>query len=139
MTTDKALRVSEARYRRLFESAQDGILLLNADTAQIEDVNPFLINMLGYSYEEFMGKKLWEIGSFKDILLNKEAFAELQEKHFIRNDNLPLVTKEGARLSVEFVSNVYDCEGIQVIQCDIRDNTKRYLVEIAPTGDDTLP
>ena len=131
VTTDKALRVSEARYRRLFESAQDGILLLNADTAQIEDVNPFLINMLGYSYEEFMGKKLWEIGSFKDILLNKEAFAELQEKHFIRYDNLPLVTKEGARLSVEFVSNVYDCEGIQVIQCDIRDNTKRYLVEIA--------
>ena len=80
VTTEKALRVSEARYRRLFESAQDGILLLNADTAQIEDVNPFLINMLGYSYEEFMGKKLWEIGSFKDIVLNKEAFAELQER-----------------------------------------------------------
>ncbi|MET3999811.1 HD domain-containing phosphohydrolase [Marinobacterium sp. MBR-109] len=129
--TEKALRVSEARYRRLFESAQDGILLLNAETAQIEDVNPFLVNMLGYSYEEFMGKKLWEIGAFKDIALNKEAFAELQEKHFIRYDNLPLVTKKGARLSVEFVSNVYDCEGVQVIQCNIRDNTKRYLVEIA--------
>jgi len=54
---NKALRVSEARYRRLFETAQDGILLLNAESAQIEDVNPFLIEILGYSHDEFLGKK----------------------------------------------------------------------------------
>lgn len=128
---DKALRVSEARYRRLFEAAQDGILLLNAKTAQIEDVNPFLVSMLGYSHEEFLGKKIWEIGAFKDSALSKDAFTELQEKGFIRYDDLPLVAKDGAQFSVEFVSNLYDCEGIQVIQCNIRDNTKRHLAEIA--------
>lgn len=128
---DKALRVSEARYRRLFEAAQDGVLLLNALTAQIEDVNPFLMNMLGYSHEEFLGKKIWEIGAFKDTALNKEAFIELQKNRFIRYDDLPLVAKNGTRLSVEFISNVYDCEGVQVIQCNIRDNTKRHLTEIA--------
>ena len=73
---DKALRLSEARYRRLFETARDGILLLNADTAQIEDVNPFMMNILGYSHEEFLGKKIWEIGAFKDTSLNKDAFIE---------------------------------------------------------------
>jgi PAS domain S-box-containing protein len=73
---DKALRLSEARYRRLFETARDGILLLNADTAQIEDVNPFMMNILGYSHEEFLGKKIWEIGAFKDTALNKDAFIE---------------------------------------------------------------
>lgn len=52
----KALRVSESRYRRLFETARDGILLLNADTGQIDDVNPYLIEMLGYSHAEFLGK-----------------------------------------------------------------------------------
>ena len=130
-TTDKLLRVSELRYRRLFEAAQDGILLLNAKTAHIEDANPFLIQMLGYTHEEFLGKKLWEIGAFKDTALNKEAFDELQTKHYIRYDDLPLEAKDGSRVSVEFISNVYDCDGTQVIQCNIRDNTKRKLAEIA--------
>ncbi|PLA74720.1 hypothetical protein CYQ88_04845 [Hydrogenovibrio sp. SC-1] len=129
--SDKALRISEARYRRLFESAQDGILLLNAETAEIEDANPFLKNILGYSHKELLGKKIWEIGAFKDTLLNKEAFIELQTNRFIRYDDLPLVAKNGACISVEFVSNVYDCEGTKVIQCNIRDNTKRHLAEIA--------
>jgi PAS domain S-box-containing protein len=128
---DKALRVSEARYRRLFESAQDGILILNANTAQIDDVNPFLIKLLGYSHAEFLGKKLWEIGAFKDTVLTMDAFAELQAKRYIRYDDLPLITKDGQRISVEFVSNVYDCEGIDVIQCNIRDNTKRHIAELA--------
>ena len=128
---DKALRVSEARYRRLFETAQDGILLLNAETAQIEDVNPFLVDMLGYSHEELLGKKIWEIGAFKDTALNVDAFLELQTKRYIRYDNLPLVAKDVSNCYVEFVSNVYDCEGIDVIQCNIRDNTKRHLTELA--------
>ncbi len=128
---DKALRISEMRYRRLFETAQDGIMLINADTAQIEDINPFLINMLGYTYTEFLGKKIWEVGAFKDTALNKEAFKELQDKRYIRYDDLPLVAKDGRHFSVEFVSNAYDCEGIQVIQCNIRDNTDRHLVELA--------
>lgn len=119
------MRISELRYRRLFEAAFDGILLLNAESAQIEDVNPFLIKLLGYSREEFLGKKLWEIGAFKDTHLNKEAFAELQELRYIRYDDLPLETKEGKRVAVEFVSNVYLVEDVSVIQCNIRDITLR--------------
>lgn len=130
LASDKALRLSEARYRRLFEAACDGILLLNSETAKIEDVNPFLMGMLGYSYEELIGKTLWEIGSFKDVASSMKAFIELQEKSFVRYDDLPLVTKSGVRISVEFVSNAYDCEGIRVIQCNIRDNTKRHLAEV---------
>ena len=127
----RALQSSEARYRRLFETSQDGILLLNAKTGQIEDVNPYLINMLGYSYAEFLGKKIWEIGALEDTALGKTAFSELQQQRFIRYDDLPLVAKDGKRVSVEFVSNAYDCEGIEVIQCNIRDDTKRHVAEIA--------
>lgn len=129
--SNKALQLSEKRYRRVFETSQDGILLLNAETAQIEDVNPFLIELLGYSYDEFLGKKIWEIGAFKDAALNKEAFVELQATRYIRYDDLPLETKDGRLISVEFVSNVYDFEGSNVIQCDIRDNTKRHRAEVA--------
>ena len=122
----KALRLSESRYRRLFETAQDGILLLNADTAQIEDVNPYLIEMLGYSHAEFLGKKLWEVGSFADIAQSKEMFAQLQTQGYVRYKDLPLKTKAGAIVPVEFVSNAYDCEGLTVIQCNIRNISERH-------------
>lgn len=125
----KALRASESRYRRLFETAQDGILLLNADTAQIEDVNPYLIDMLGYTHAEFLGKKLWEVGSFADRGESKEMFAELQTRGYVRYEDLPLKTKAGARIDVEFVSNTYDSEGIKVIQCNIRNITERKAAE----------
>jgi len=124
-----ALRVSESRYRRLFESARDGILLLNSGTAQIEDVNPYLIELLGYSHAEFLGKKLWEVGPFADRVESKEMFAELQTKGYVRYEDLPLRTKTGAIVPVEFVSNAYDCEGIKVIQCNIRNITERKQLE----------
>ena len=122
---DDALKESENRYRRLFESAKDGILILNATTGQITDVNPFLINLLGYSHEELLGKKLWEIGLFKDAEANRAAFKELQEKKYIRYEELPLQTKLGSHVEVEFVSNVYQANGKKVIQCNIRDITGR--------------
>jgi len=125
----KALRVSEARYRRLFETARDGILLLNSDTAQIEDVNPYLIELLGYSHAEFLGKKLWEVGPFADKAESKEMFAELQAKGYVRYEDLPLKTKAGAEIPVEFVSNTYDCEGIRIIQCNIRNIAERKRME----------
>jgi PAS domain S-box-containing protein/putative nucleotidyltransferase with HDIG domain len=125
----KALRVSESRYRRLFETAQDGILLLNAETAQIEDVNPYLIHMLGYSHTEFLGKKLWEVGPFADIKESKEMFLELQTKGYVRYEDLPLRTATGVNIEVEFVSNTYDCEGIRIIQCNIRNITDRRITE----------
>jgi PAS domain S-box-containing protein len=127
--TLQALRVSESRYRRLFETARDGILLLNADTAQIEDVNPYLIEMLGYSHAEFLGKKLWEVGPFSDRPESKEMFAELQANGYVRYEHLPLKTKTGTEIQVEFVSNTYDCEGIKVIQCNIRNISDRKEAE----------
>lgn len=121
----KSLRMSESRYRRLFETARDGILLLNADSAQIEDVNPYLIEMLGYSHAEFLGKKLWEVGSFADISQSKEMFEMLQTVGYVRYNDLPLKTKAGGEIAVEFVSNTYDCDGIKVIQCNIRNISER--------------
>jgi len=125
----ESLRDSEARYRRLFETAQDGILILNAKTGLITDVNPFLVKLLDYSREEFLGKELWEIGLFKDIEASKAAFRELQAKRYVRYDDLPLETKDGRAINVEFVSNVYGVNNSKVIQCNIRDITKRKRAE----------
>jgi PAS domain S-box-containing protein len=124
-----ALQVSEIRYRRLFETAQDGILLLDAGTGQIFDVNPFLVEMLGYSKEAFMGRKLWEIGPFKDTEASQFAFAQLSSKGYVRYENLPLETSDGRPIAVEFVSNVYLVDHMKVAQCNIRNITVRKQAE----------
>ncbi len=129
--TDDALKISETRYRRLFETAQDGILLLDADTGQILDVNPFLLKMLGYSHKDFLGKKLWEIGPFSDIAASMLRFSELQTKGYVRYEHLPLETKDGRLIDVEFVSNVYLVDQEKIIQCNIRNIILRKQAEEA--------
>ena len=123
------LKDSETRYRRLFETAQDGILILNADTGVIENANPFIKDLLGYPSEELMGKVLWEIGLFKDIAASRDIFTELQKKGYVRYEDLPLETKDGRRKEVEFVSNAYSVGGKNVLQCNIRDITERKEIE----------
>jgi len=127
---DRALRVSEARYRGLFATIQDGILLLNPVTGQIEDVNPSLIKLLGYSRVEFLGKNLWEVGAFADVPMSKEAFGDLQKKGYVRYEILPLRTKVGPSINVEFVTNCVACEGVQVVQCNIRDISEHAGAEL---------
>lgn len=126
-----ALSISEIRYRRLFESAKEGILILDAVTGKILDVNPFLVELLGYSKEEFLERAIWEIGLLKDIVANKDKFAELQQKEYVRYENLPLETANGRKIKVEFISNLYLENDFRVIQCNIRDITARILIEEA--------
>ena len=127
---------SELRYRRLFETAQDGILILDAKTGAIEDVNPYLVDMLGYSREEFLNKRLWEVGAFKDVEASKDAFQQLQEKKCIHYENLPLTAKDGRLVEVEFVSNVYQVGDQAVIQCNLRNISARKVAHRALTESD---
>jgi len=127
----EARELSEIRYRRLFETAQDAILLVDPTTRTIFDANPFIADLLGYTREQLVGRELWEIGLFEDIESNKAAFRYLQSVGYIRYDDLPLQTRDGRGIDVEFVSNVYDVGATRVIQCNIRDVTDRKRAEDA--------
>ena len=122
---DEALRKSELRYRRLFETAQDGILILDAKTGAIVDANPFFLDMLGYRFDGLIGKHLWEMGEFNDPPASKAGFATLRDNKYVRYENLPLQTKTGEKRQVEFVSNVYDVDGERAIQCNVHDISMR--------------
>ena len=143
---EEALTASETRYRRLFETAKDGILILDAETGMVVDVNPFLTELLGLSHEVFLGRKVWELGFFKDIAANEAKFAELQAQKYVRYENLPLETADGRRIAVEFVSNVYLVNHQEVIQCNIRDISARtraeaeqaHLAAIVQSSDDAI-
>jgi PAS domain S-box-containing protein len=123
------LEVSEIRYRRLFEAAHDGILILNTSTSKITDVNPFMLELLGFPREHFIGKELWEIGIFLDKEANQTAMRKLHQNGSIRFEDLPLQDRNGHRHPVEIVANVYQEGDEQVIQCNIRDIADRVLFE----------
>jgi PAS domain S-box-containing protein len=126
---EQALRASELSYRRLFEAAKDGILILNVGTGRIDDVNPFLTKLLGFTRNEMVGKTVGELSPFKDIEANKVMLERLQKDGYVSYANLPLETRDGRHIAVEFVSNVYEAGDHNVIQCNIRDITKRKTAE----------
>ncbi|HSY17234.1 MAG TPA: PAS domain S-box protein [Candidatus Acidoferrales bacterium] len=127
--SEEAIRVSELSYRRLFEAAKEGILILESDTGRISDVNPFLTGLLGFSHGELVGTRIWELGPFKDLVANKAKFEQLQQQGYVLSENLALETKDGRKIAVEFVSNVYLAGDHNVLQCNVRDITERKRAE----------
>jgi len=123
------IRVSENRYRRLFEAAHDGILLVDPGTSRIIDANPFMTRLLGYSHEQLIGKELFEIGLLKDEVASRQMFRKLKKSHEVRYENLPLKNQSGRHQEVEVVANLYQEDGHSVIQCNIRDITLRRVAE----------
>src|SRR5208283_5113475 len=93
--SEQAIRDSELSYRRLFEAAKDGILILEAETGRISDVNPFLLEMLGFSHGELVGIPIWELGPFKDLVSNRAKFNQLHQRGYVRYEDLPLEAKDG--------------------------------------------
>ncbi len=143
---EERLRVSETRYRRLFEASKDGILMVDPRTGTIIDANPAVMELLGCTYEQLLTKELWQIGLFEDREANLDALRELQEKQFLRYETVPLHTRDGQRQEVEFVSTLYQANGYKVIQCNIRDITERkraeeallHLASIVESSDDAI-
>ncbi|MDB5386104.1 MAG: Protein-glutamate methylesterase [Planctomycetaceae bacterium] len=126
---EAALNTSEVRYRRLFETAKDGILILDAASQKITHVNPFLMNLLDYPTEYFLGKELWEIGFLRDKQASRAAMQHLDEEGVIRYESLPLKDCNGGLHPVEMVANVYQEGPQRVIQCNIRDISERSRLE----------
>ncbi len=130
-TADAALNASETRYRRLFEAAHDGILILDPDTRKIIDANPFMTQLLGYSHEQLIGMELFEIGFLADAKASQEMFQTLKATRQVRYENLPLQARQGGLREVEVVANLYDEDGDIVVQCNVRDITERRVAEAA--------
>jgi PAS domain S-box-containing protein len=129
--SEQAVRDSGVSYRRLFEAAKDGILILDINTGRITDVNPFLVELLGFSHSEILGRTVGELSPFKDIESNQAMLERLQTTGFVRYEDLPLQARDGRKMAVEFVSNVYQDGAKKVIQCNIRDITARKEAEMA--------
>ena len=118
------------RYTRLFEAAQDGILILDFPEGRIEDANPYILNLIGYSRDELLGKRLWEIGLIGDKSKAEAAQQTIVNHGYVRYEDINLVTKEGLSIPVEFICNSYAIDGSTVIQCNIREISARKKAEV---------
>ncbi|KAF0142151.1 MAG: PAS/PAC sensor signal transduction histidine kinase [Stygiobacter sp.] len=124
----QAIKSSEIKYRRLFETSKEGLILLDASTGVINDINPFIIEFLGFPKEDFFDKKLWEIKAVKGIPESEQAFREIIEKGYARYDELQLNTNDKKIVTIEFISIAYTVNNDRLIQCHIWDITERKLL-----------
>jgi PAS domain S-box-containing protein len=129
LQSEEALRASELRYRRIFEAAKDGILILDGETGRISDVNPFLVELLGLSHDDMVGKTVGELTPFKNTESNLAMLERLKQHGYGRYEDLIPEMKDARHIAVEFVSNVYQAGGKEMIQCNIRDITERKHAE----------
>jgi PAS domain S-box-containing protein len=138
MTSEKHdLDELSLRYRRLFEAAQDGILLLDFPDGRIEDANPYILNILGYSHDEVLGKQLWELGLLADRKKAEAVQRKIIEEGYARFEDIELVSKSGKTIPVEFIANSYRVDGLTVIQCNIREISERKQAEVALAQEQT--
>lgn len=128
---ERVMQLSEARYRRLFETAPDGILLLNSRDGRIVDVNSFLLRLLGHTRAELLGRRLWDVAAFRHLAGSEAAFTTLQAQDDIHYDRLPLVARDGRECPAEFIANACQFEGHRIIQCYFRDISRRTKAEQA--------
>ncbi len=117
-------QAAEARYRRLFEAARDGILIVDGETGEIIDLNPYLVKAFGISRSASIGYRYWDLDIFRGTELNRATFAELQESEFVQRI-LSISSKTGGRFDGEVIGNLYLEGDRRVIQFNIRDVTDR--------------
>ena len=121
----RALKTSEIRYRRLFETAPYGILVLDAETGVVVDVNPCMCRMLGYELNDILDQPIWNIPAFRNAAATKGQFGELMRQPHVRYDGLPIERKDGQIRHVELVSILFLADKKPFVQSTIRDVTDR--------------
>jgi PAS domain S-box-containing protein len=115
------LRESEERFRRLFETASDGIVLLEKREGKITQANPATEKLLGYTQKESIGNSLQDIGVVLDTNDFQTTMQNLNESGIINYRNVKVETKSGQRIDTE----IYLVDRAKLVQCNIRDITER--------------
>ena len=121
-------RSAEARYRRLFEAAKDGIVIADATTGEIVDANPFITRLFGYSRSQLLGIRFWKTELFRDTAVDESVIADAHENEAVQR-TVTLAGTSGERIETEIVASLYVEGDRRVLQFNIRDITARRRME----------
>jgi two-component system CheB/CheR fusion protein len=122
-------KAAEARYRRLFESARDGIVIVDAHSGEILDLNPYAEDLFGYRKDDLVGTKLEELESMRSLSNGREVLEQIRERGVLRFDNFPLRTKDDREIALEVIATLYSEGARQAVQLNIRDMSERMKFE----------
>jgi PAS domain S-box-containing protein len=143
---EQRLRISENRYRRLFEASTDSILMVDPKSGRIADVNPFLLRLLDSTREQVVGLELWQVGLLPDQQAQQAFLEQMQRDRLLHYEMLELASTGGSPRYVEWVSTLFQPNGHEMIQCNLRDITDRlrseearlYLASIVSSSEDAI-
>lgn len=130
--------VPDLRYRRLFETAADGILVWSADTGTIVDANPRIVEMLGRSREHLVGRRAWDVEPLQDLAAAIRPLHSRRTKGPVRADGVPLEVGDGRTRRVDAVAVLVVVGGERLIQCSVRERARRHEAGIASSAVECL-
>ena len=120
---------AEVQYRRLFESAKDGIIVLESPSGVVVDVNPFFLELSRYPRTEIVGKRFSELRPFLNAEQGRRLVSETLQEGAARYDSVLLHARDGRESIVEIIANGYRVKDRALIQVNIRDVTERRRME----------
>lgn len=123
--------IAEVRFQRLFETAKDGMVVIEAETEAVLDVNPFLLWLTGFSREDFVGKSIADAGALLHLEHAADVMKEVQQSDMVRYDDVQITTRSGDAVSVEVVANRYTVGSQPVVQLNVRDISARKKAAVA--------
>lgn len=123
------LTLSEDKYKGLFENSNDGIIILKAPSLEILDINREVVNSLGYSKEELIGKEIFILFKPENRGKVEDYFTVVGEKGVSREDELSLRKKDGSLLEVDLSTNRIDLGEGSFYQMIFHDLTQQRKLE----------
>lgn len=125
----EALRVSEGRYRTLFDNAMDSIFIIDAETRRILDVNHVAAERLGYTPAELLAMEIDAIYPREEAERTDDIIRQLLVKGYLTFERTH-VHKDGSTMLVEVSSIILEQDGRRVYQSIARDITQRKMTEM---------
>ena len=125
---EDSLRESEVRHRRLFETAADGILVLDCDANTIYDLNARCGQMLGLGAEDVRGRYVEDVDAIR-AMGGKTIIEALRNEGQVKWDEWSWEKPDGQTVSVEVMGTTYRAGNRLLAQCTFRDIRARKEAE----------
>lgn len=126
---EKALRISEHKFRNIFESSIDGIIIAS-NKYDFLDVNPSFLNLIGYTAEELYQKKIYSITPKRNFVILADRQQALMRQETVPAFELEIIRKDNQILTVEINSMYMEYENQPASLSIMRDITERRQMEL---------
>ena len=129
---------SEDRLRAIFDSMQDGIIVVETRTRRYRMVNAAICRMLGYSADELLKLGLEDIHPEKSLVYVTSQFEQLAKGEISVASNLPMKRKDRSIFYADVNSGPMMLDRVACLVCVFRDITERRQAQQALSESEAL-